>query len=212
MMRSRLTAATGLILALLASACTGVGQNGGLAALTPSRPADPAASAAAAPETQAFAQTPPATVAASTTAPTAAAANASATPAQPAKQAALQQDAKLAFAPILGATTAAMKPLSARLKEQAKAQGFSVVASGAKKETYLLQGYFSTVSDDKGTSIRYVWDVIDASGNRLNRISGAQAASGSTGSGWAAVTDADMQAVADQTIGALRNWLTPKKS
>ncbi|TIU24733.1 MAG: hypothetical protein E5W34_05915, partial [Mesorhizobium sp.] len=84
---------------------------------------------------------------------------------------------------------------------RARQRGVTLVGSTDQTATHVLKGYFSTMSEGKDTTVIYVWDVYDPSGNRLHRINGQQK-SPSVGSteGWPAVAPATMQAIADQTI------------
>lgn len=74
-----------------------------------------------------------------------------------------------------------------------------------------MKGYFSAIADGGKTTVIYVWDVLDPSGNRLHRIQGQQAAPGGQGDGWSSVTSATMEAVADSTISQLSAWLAQRQ-
>jgi len=55
-----------------------------------------------------------------------------------------------------------------------------------------------------------IWDVLDPAGNRLHRIQGQQKVTGGDGTGWTAVSAADMRAVADTTASQLTAWLSAR--
>ncbi len=82
------------------------------------------------------------------------------------------------------------------------------MGSADKSATHALKGYFSTMTEGKDTTVVYVWDVYDPTGNRLHRINGQVTAPSANGAeGWAAVTPATMQSIADSTLDQLTAWL-----
>lgn len=116
---------------------------------------------------------------------------------------------RLQIAPIVGASVEAATPLTQRLAARAKENGIAIVGSSGQGATHVLKGYFSTISEGKDTTVIYVWDVYDPAGTRVHRINGQQKAPTVSGAeGWAAVPPATMQAIADQTLAQLTNWLT----
>jgi len=120
--------------------------------------------------------------------------------------AAIARDARVQFAPVIGAAAEAVSPLSSRLTARAGQRGLTITpqADGA---THIVKGYFSTISDEGGTTVIFVWDVLDPAGNRLHRIQGQEKARGGSGEGWLAVTPATMEAIADRTVDELAGWL-----
>jgi hypothetical protein len=113
---------------------------------------------------------------------------------------------RLRFDPIVGATVDVATPLTERLAQRARARGITLAGNADPSTTHVLKGYFSTLTEGGQTTVIYVWDVYDPSGNRLHRINGQQKASGN-GEGWAAVPPATMQAIADSTVDQLASWL-----
>ncbi|TIP53352.1 MAG: hypothetical protein E5X69_04525 [Mesorhizobium sp.] len=125
----------------------------------------------------------------------------------PAQTAALAKT-RLQVAPIVGASVDVAAPLTAELQTRAKQRGLTLVGSTDQTATHVLKGYFSTMSEGKDTTVIYVWDIYDPSGNRLHRINGQQKApSVGSSEGWSAVAPATMQAIADQTIDQFAAWL-----
>jgi hypothetical protein len=114
---------------------------------------------------------------------------------------------RLRFDPIVGATVDVATPLTERLAQRARARGITLAGSTDPSTTHVLKGYFSTLTEGGQTTVIYVWDVYDPSGNRLHRINGQQKAPSGKGEGWAAVPPATMQAIADSTIDQLASWL-----
>ncbi|TGS18786.1 hypothetical protein EN852_000135 [Mesorhizobium sp. M2E.F.Ca.ET.209.01.1.1] len=202
MRRSRMTTVS-LLAALALGACTNAKDVLEPSAITP--PASSAQSSAAPQGTSTTATTPTATAPAPTPAPSAAAS--SATPRTPAQTAALAKT-RLQVAPIVGASVEAAAPLTAELQTRAKQRGLTLVGSTDQTATHVLKGYFSTMSEGKDTTVIYVWDIYDPSGNRLHRINGQQKAPAvGGGEGWPTVAPATMQAIADQTIDQFAAWL-----
>ncbi|RWM30962.1 hypothetical protein [Mesorhizobium sp.] len=193
MRRSQVTTVS-LLAALALTACTNAKD-----VLDPSAVTPPASSAQTLPTTPGTSGTTSPTT--TSPAPTASA------PATPAQTAALAKT-RLQVAPIVGASVEAAAPLTAELQTRARQRGVTLVGSTDQTATHVLKGYFSTMSEGKDTTVIYVWDVYDPSGNRLHRINGQQKAPsvGST-EGWPAVAPATMQAIADQTVDQFTAWL-----
>lgn len=196
MRRSHVTTVS-LLAALILAACTNAKD-----VLEPSAITPPASSTQTMPGTQGTAS---ATTSPTTAAPAPApASGAAATPAQTAVLA----RTRLQVAPIVGAPVEAAGPLTAELQTRAKQRGLTLVGSTDQTATHVLKGYFSTMSEGKDTTVIYVWDVYDPSGNRLHRINGQQKApAAASGEGWPTVAPATMQAIADQTIDQFATWL-----
>ena len=123
--------------------------------------------------------------------------------------AAISTDARVQFAPVVGATSQASTPLAARLTARATQRGITLVQSGDSSATLVMKGYFSTIADDGRTTVIYVWDVVDPAGTRIHRIQG-QATSAARGEGWSSVDPATMESIADRTVDELANWLVAR--
>ncbi|TGQ71412.1 MAG: hypothetical protein E5V49_03250 [Mesorhizobium sp.] len=193
MRRSHVTTVS-LLVALALAACTNAKD-----VLEPSAITPPAASAT--PDNSAAATPSPAAPAAAAPAPAAA------------PTAAVLAKTRLQIAPIVGASVDAATPLTAELQTRARQRGITLAGSQDQTATHVLKGYFSTMSEGKDTTVIYVWDVYDPSGNRLHRINGQMKAPsvnfGDSGGGdsWKAVAPATMQAIADQTIDQFAAFL-----
>ncbi|MGH6763437.1 MAG: hypothetical protein ACRECW_17825 [Phyllobacterium sp.] len=115
---------------------------------------------------------------------------------------------KLFFAPIVGAPVEAATPLSRRLSTQAKSQGITLNTSTDTDTSHTMKGYFSTMSEGGQTIVIYVWDVLDAAGNRVHRIQGQQKVSGSAADPWSSVPASAMEAIADTTMQQYKSWVS----
>jgi len=130
---------------------------------------------------------------------------------QPATVAAIQTDARVQFAPVVGAPAGASTPLAARLSARAGARGISLVGAGDTSATHVMKGYFSAISDNGQTTVIYVWDVVDPAGTRIHRIQGQAKAPSSGGDGWEDVQPATMESIADETVDRLAAWLSGRQ-
>jgi hypothetical protein len=186
-MKSHLRATLPLALSLAAAGCTSTGS---------------ALNVSTQPSGNAMAATAPS--AANTT---------SSTAAPPAAElAAIAPKTHIQFAPIIGATSEAVAPLSQRLAADARADGISIVPASTKGATHILKGYFSAFSEGQKTTVVYVWDVLDPSGNRLHRIEGQEMTSSDKGAGWSSVSGTLMQKIADDTMRQFTAWLVKAKA
>jgi hypothetical protein len=101
---------------------------------------------------------------------------------------------RIHFAPIVGTSVDAASSLSTQLLSRASERGIQTVGDADPAVTHLLKGYFTPLVEGKETTVIYVWDVYDPSGNRIHRISGQQKAPSKGGEGWAAVPPATASA------------------
>jgi hypothetical protein len=131
---------------------------------------------------------------------------ASTAPAGPATP--IRSGVRIQFAPIVGATVEAAGPLTERLVIRARERGIGMAGGAATPATNVIKGYFSAITEGAETTVIYVWDVYDRAGNRVHRLNGQQKQPANGGDGWASVTPATMQAIADTTIDQLAAWLS----
>ncbi len=151
--------------------------------------------------------TPPSAAASSAPADAPSVAPAAATPTSPAQTAAVTQNARIQFAPIVGTSVEAATTLSQRLSSRARERGIRLVGSNDPATTHLLKGYFTPLVEGKETTVIYVWDVYDPQGNRVHRITGQHKSASAGGTDWAAVPASTMEAIADDTIAQLADWM-----
>ncbi|WP_188721455.1 hypothetical protein [Nitratireductor aestuarii] len=117
--------------------------------------------------------------------------------------------ARVHFAAAVGTPAEALQPLQDGLNERAREIGLSIET--AENATLVVNGYFSTVAEDGGTLIIYVWDVTDKAGNRLHRLQGQHRVSNTSG-GWEAVDPATIKRIGERTIDELAGWLSRSKA
>ncbi|PJR94203.1 hypothetical protein CN878_05585 [Ochrobactrum sp. 695/2009] len=132
-------------------------------------------------------------------------------PAAPPRSAGLKPG-KLHIAPIVGAPVNVVTPLTHRINDDAKAKGIELAGNNDTGAAYVMKGYFSVLSEDTQTTVLYVWDVLDASGNRLHRIQGQEKVPGAAADSWSVVPASAMQAIADRTMQEYSTWLAANRA
>ncbi|MGE7368089.1 hypothetical protein ACQKKX_03335 [Neorhizobium sp. NPDC001467] len=110
------------------------------------------------------------------------------------------------FLPIIGGPVQAVTPLSRALGMRARAAGLTIKPSSDTAAQHILKGYLSAFADGDGITVVYVWDILDATGNRLNRIQGQHRQDGDGDDPWSSVPAATMEAIAGETIDAYMEW------
>lgn len=127
----------------------------------------------------------------------------------PVAQAAPQSSTRVAIAPVIGPSESVAKSLVSTLTESAERQRIAIAKAAGEPAAYTLRGYFVAPTKDKaGNKLSYIWDVTDAAGKRVNRITGEEVLSPATGNDpWTAVTPQIIQSIADKTSSSLATWL-----
>jgi len=125
--------------------------------------------------------------------------------------AAIASDARVQFAPVVGAPATIATPLAGRLSARAGARGIALTGAGDPSATLVMKGYFSAISEGGQTTVIYVWDVTDAAGTRVHRIQGQAKAPSSGADAWDDVRPETMESIADQTIDQLAGWLSGRQ-
>lgn len=115
------------------------------------------------------------------------------------------------FLPIIGAPISAVTPLSRELATNASARGISIKPSSDNSAEHMLKGYFSAFDDGGGTTITYVWDVLDTSGARLTRLQGQEKLAGKSADPWANVPPNVMSKIASDTINMYLSWKSSRR-
>ena len=77
-------------------------------------------------------------------------------------------------APVIGASDEALEPLARAMVKRAAERGVKFVDDPGA--AVVLKGYFSVSAAAQGSTVTYVWDVIDGAGDRLHRLQGAETA------------------------------------
>ena len=75
---------------------------------------------------------------------------------------------------------------------------------GGGKANYTLRGYLVASSEARGSKISYIWDVTDAQGSRVARVSGDEVIATRSGSDpWSGVDSAAIRSIAGKTTSQL---------
>jgi hypothetical protein len=110
---------------------------------------------------------------------------------------------KVAVAPIIGAPENVTSELTKALIAAGRDRNLDLV-SGTSGGDYTLRGYLLAAPERSGAKISYIWDVTDAKGTRVTRVSGEQAVSkGSRSNPWGGVDSTVIRSIAGKTASQL---------
>ena len=126
--------------------------------------------------------------------------------------AALATNARIRLAPVIGAPSGAVQAMNRTIAARSSQRGIGLVPPGATGANYDMKGYFSAITESGKTTVIFVWDVFDASGNRLHRIQGQESAPGSSPDGWSSVSSRVMETIGTRTVDEFASWLESRKS
>jgi hypothetical protein len=125
------------------------------------------------------------------------------------------QPAQLAIAPVIGPPENVSRDLQAKLTADIERQNIRVAKSPNEPAEYTLRGYVVSSLEKKGqkAKISYIWDVTDASGKGVHRVSGEETAKSGAGTDpWTAVTPPVIDAIAAKTVSSIATWLPAHSS
>ncbi len=123
---------------------------------------------------------------------------------------ATSRGAQFAIAPVIGPPENVSGELRNQLMADMEKQGIRVAKTPEEKAEYTLRGYVVSSLEKKGTKskVSYIWDVTDASGKGVHRVSGEESApSGKSKDPWTAVTPALVQTIASKTVTSVTAWM-----
>jgi hypothetical protein len=105
----------------------------------------------------------------------------------------------MALAPIIGAPPNITDQLTQALVEAGKDHKL-ILTPGTDPAPYTLRGYLAATSEKKGAKLSYIWDVTDAKGGRVGRVSGDETIPTRSGSDpWSGVDSALLHTIAGKT-------------
>jgi hypothetical protein len=109
----------------------------------------------------------------------------------------------IAVAPIIGTTPEVANQLNEALVAAGKDRGLTFLPDGSKAN-YTLRGYLVASSERQGSKISYIWDVTDAGGTRVARVSGDEVVATRSGSDpWTSVDSATIRSIAGKTASQI---------
>jgi hypothetical protein len=110
---------------------------------------------------------------------------------------------KIAVAPIIGTSPEVAQEMTTALVSAGKDRNLTLLTEGGKAN-YTLRGYLVASSEKRGSTISYIWDVNDAQGQRVGRISGDEVVATRSGSDpWSGVDSAAIRSIAGKTTSQL---------
>ena len=113
---------------------------------------------------------------------------------------------RVALAPIMGAPDSVSRDVGAQLNSALGRQRISV-ASSSDAADYTLRGYIVATKEKNSTKVSYIFDLMDQSGKRVNRIQGEELAAASGSDPWSAVTPDLAQKISDRAASSLAQAL-----
>ncbi|WP_099864528.1 hypothetical protein [Pararhizobium haloflavum] len=116
------------------------------------------------------------------------------------------EQASVRFAPIIGAPLSASDPLTAGLRAAASRQNIAIRSFADETSDHVLKGYMAVDTSGEGTTVIYVWDVFDESGQRLHRIHGTTETIDTGDEGWEAISSDQFREIAERTLLEYGNW------
>lgn len=121
-----------------------------------------------------------------------------------------------ALAPIIGAPEGVAGQLRSQLEQAGQKSRIGILPDRDPRADFSMRGYLVAARDKGAVKLSYIWDVTDATGKRVNRITGEEIAAAAAGAGdtWAAITPQVSHAVADKVASSLAAWAPsqPKSS
>jgi hypothetical protein len=115
--------------------------------------------------------------------------------------------ARVAFAPLVGAPEAIAARLAEAVARQSVEHGLRLAPFGDGQADSTVKGYLSAETEGGGTRAIYVWDVLDRDLKRLHRVSGEATSPVTAAEPWAAIDGGTLEALARQSIAALAAWM-----
>ncbi|WP_373237312.1 hypothetical protein, partial [Cohaesibacter celericrescens] len=112
----------------------------------------------------------------------------------------------LTFEPMVGAPKDVARELSKSLGLRIAQQSLPVVARTDQKVTHRIKGYFSASKSGSDCVVSYVWDIFDANGKRINRVTGSQKTAMVSSDPWDSVKGPVLDKVSVDTAAKLKTW------
>lgn len=109
--------------------------------------------------------------------------------------------------PFQGVPGNAGDQLMNKIAETARREGLTVALRPGAQTRYRLVGWLTAIGNDTATTVVYTYQVFDASGREVHRITGQEPSDGTSGDPWSAVTDDTITIIAERTVAALKAWL-----
>ncbi len=120
----------------------------------------------------------------------------------------------VAYRPPLGPPESVGGELTRQLNDAASDEGIVLVIDPAVKADLALRGYVTAMRKGPTVNISYLWDVLDANGKRVTRLSGEETLKDGVDGreAWDAVTPVVSRMIAQKTIAQLGKWVNRSAS
>lgn len=112
-----------------------------------------------------------------------------------------------AFEPFTGAPGNIADQLSEMIGREARSRNIQLVRRVGATATYRVNGYLAATGQPSNGTLFYVFDVVDANGRRVKRISGTEETGGASGDPWQAVGNGTLSRIAARSLIELEAWL-----
>jgi hypothetical protein len=111
---------------------------------------------------------------------------------------------KVSIAPIIGAPDNVTTELTKALVTAGQDRHLTLTPGASASSNYILRGYLLAVPDRRGSKVSYIWDVTDAKGTKVTRVSGEETVSkGSASNPWSGVDSTVIRNIANKTASQL---------
>lgn len=111
---------------------------------------------------------------------------------------------KIAVAPIVGPPDKVQKDLKQALVTAGADRNLTLLPEGSPEAEYTLKGYVLAAPDRNNSKISYIWDVNDAAGKRVARVTGEETvARGTSANPWRGVDAVAIRSIASKSTSQL---------
>ena len=111
---------------------------------------------------------------------------------------------KVSIAPIIGAPEKVTTELTQALVTAGNDRNLTLVPGTSSGSNYTLRGYLLAAPERRGSKVSYIWDVTDAKGTRVTRVSGEELVTkGSSSDPWSGVDSTVIRSIAGKTASQL---------
>ncbi len=111
------------------------------------------------------------------------------------------------FLPISGTPVTIADAIYRGIRNEAPQAGITLVHRLEEPATWRVQGHLVALGHATASTIIFTWDVYDAKGNPVYRITGQEVSSGIEGDPWGAVDAAVQTRLAVRAVRGLQSWL-----
>jgi hypothetical protein len=109
---------------------------------------------------------------------------------------------KMVLSPVIGPPAKLAQELTDNLVAAGKERNLTLLTSGTAD--YTMRGYLAASTDKKGATISYIWDVSDAKGQRVVRVSGEEVITARSGSDpWNGVDSTALRSIAGKSTSQI---------